>query len=116
MVAVVSIPTVHLGNFVGGLRFNRRPGFHSRSCATRTALGQQGVDHLKELPIAKHFDLPLLLRHPKDQSMDGRPRPGDLILNRYDQQRSGETVHAREARWQVSRFFKSDVEEEMTDP
>ena len=47
--------------------------------------------------------------------MDKRPGPSDLILNRHDQQGSGEAVYASESRWKVPRFFKRYIEEEMAD-
>jgi hypothetical protein len=47
--------------------------------------------------------------------VDKRPRPGDLILNHYDQQRSGEAVYACEARREIERFLESDIKEEMAD-
>ncbi|KAF0119228.1 MAG: hypothetical protein FD149_176 [Rhodospirillaceae bacterium] len=90
--------------------FKRWPGIQIDRCSTRRDLEQIGVEHLKEFPIAKHIGLPLLLSYAKDQSMDERPCPGDLILNRHDQQRSDEILYTGEARWEVSRFFKSDVE------
>jgi hypothetical protein len=45
--------------------------------------------------------------------MDECACPGDLILNRYDQQRARETAHAGETHWEVSRFLKRDIKEEM---
>jgi hypothetical protein len=70
---------------------------------------------MRSLPISEHYGRALLFRYAKDQLMDECPSPGNLILNRHDQQRSGKTVHAREAHWEVSRFYKSDIEQEVAD-
>jgi hypothetical protein len=48
--------------------------------------------------------------------MDKRPCPGDLILNRHDQQGSNDTLYAGQARWEISCLFKSTVEEKMANP
>lgn len=80
-----------------------------------STLGRTGIEQLKELPIAKHFNQPLLLCHAEDQTVDERPCASDLILNRHDQQRGSETARACETYWEVSCFLKRDIKEEMAD-
>ena len=96
--------------------------FNCRAVVSRYGIGIPGgsrlkcVQQLQELPITKHLGLSVLFCRTKDQSMNKRPGPGNLVLHCNDKQWSGETAHASAASWQVPRFFKSDVEENMPNP